>query len=248
MLEIVEASADDRAAWEEFLKESNNGTLFHSLVFLSYHEPGRVDARPLIFRDSGRIRAVLPGALIDRSGDLVFASSWGGSFGGLVLKGGEHFEDIECLVGGLLDWCRARDVRAIEISSPPSFYLRDPNQLAEFVLLTKGFRRVRCEITDVLPLLDGAEGARSRWQASARKGVRKASENRVVVRESGALESFYPILEENRERHGTDPTHTLAELQRLFQLVGDRLKLLMADVDGQPVGVRCSSSATRAWY
>jgi len=252
MLDIVEASSEDVAAWEEFLESSNNGTLFHSLTFLSYHEPGPVDTRPLIFRDSGRTLAVLPGALRDREGETVFISPWGGSFGGLVVRGGEDLEGIEILVDGWLDWCRERGIRAIEISQPPSFYLDDPNQLTEFVLVTRGFQRVRCDVTDVIPLGGGMEEARSRWRASARKGARKAGECGVVVEESSDLESFYPILEENRERHGATLTHTLPELEKLFELVGHRLKLLLATVGGEPVGgallFRCNERVALNFY
>ena len=55
------------------------------------------------------------------------------------------------------------------------------------------------------------------------------------MEESGDLEAFYPILEANRAKHGTRPTHTMDELRRLFELVPDRLKLLLGRREGEPV-------------
>lgn len=236
MVEIVDASAEDEAAWEEFLEGSNNGTLFHSLRFLSYHGPGKVEQHPLILRDSGRMLALLPGGLVDGEEGLVFASPWGGSFGGWVLRGGESYDEMELLVDALLEWCRSRGVRRIDLALPPTFYLREPDQLAEFVILAKGFRRVGHEATDVIPLASGLDGVRGRWEASARKAVRKADSAGVIVRESRDVESFYPILLENRRRHGVRPTHSLEEVQRLFDLVPERLKLFTAEGEGRAIG------------
>jgi hypothetical protein len=236
MVDITEATSEDMGAWEEFLQCSNNGTLFHSLKFLAYHEPGRANTKPLVFRHSGRILAVLPGSLVTREGEVVLVSPWGASFGGLVLRGGESYETIEGIVDALLEWCREQKVDAIELTHPPGIYHEAPNQLTEFVLLSKGFRRFRHEVTDVISLHGGLEGIRKRWQASARKGVRKAGEQGLVVEESEDLDAFYPILEENRAKHGTRPTHTLEELRRLFELVPDRLKLLLCRREGEPLG------------
>lgn len=236
LLEIAEATGADGAAWEDFLDESTNGTLFHSLRFLSYHEPGKAEPHPLVFRDSGRILAVLPGGVVEEDRARVFASPWGGSFGGWAVRGDERLEEIERLVDGLLDWCRGQRLDAIRLTLPPIFYLREPSQQIEFVLTTRGFRRVGCEITDVIPLEGGAEGVQRRWLSSARKALRKAHSSGVVVRDAMDLGLFYPLLKENRERHGVRPTHSLGDLERLCELVPERLKLLLAEREGRPVG------------
>ncbi|MCK4546031.1 MAG: GNAT family N-acetyltransferase [Candidatus Eisenbacteria sp.] len=236
MIEIVEVPAEDAGAWDEFVEDSNNGTLFHSLKFLAYHEPGDVDSRSLLFRRSGRTLALLPGALMHRDGEVILVSPWGGSFGGFVLRGGESYETVEALVDSLLVWCREQKIDGIELTHAPGIYMRSPNQLMEFVLLSKGFDRFRYEVTDVIPLQGGEDGVKEQWQASARKAVRKSQEAGMVVRESGDLDLFYPILEENRLRHGARPTHTLAQLRRLFELVPDRLKLLLAYREGDVLG------------
>jgi hypothetical protein len=39
---------EDADAWKAFLRDSNNGTLFHDLEFLAYHPRGKYDFRHLV--------------------------------------------------------------------------------------------------------------------------------------------------------------------------------------------------------
>ena len=50
-------------AWDNFVKLSNNGTLFHSRKFLNYHPKDRFLDNSLIFQTNGNIISVLPAAI-----------------------------------------------------------------------------------------------------------------------------------------------------------------------------------------
>ena len=49
--------------WDDFIDQSNNGTLFHKRKFLNYHPSGRFLDHSLIFEKRGNIIGLLPGVL-----------------------------------------------------------------------------------------------------------------------------------------------------------------------------------------
>ncbi|MDP7071962.1 MAG: GNAT family N-acetyltransferase, partial [Candidatus Marinimicrobia bacterium] len=55
----------DAELWDTFVQESNNGTLFHTRKFLSYHPSDRFKDRSLIFLKKGNPIALLPAADVE---------------------------------------------------------------------------------------------------------------------------------------------------------------------------------------
>ena len=60
-----------------------------------------------------------------------------------------------------------------------------------------------------------------------RNYIRRALEQGLDVAAVGPeyLPTFYRVLERNRAKHGARPTHGLADLQRIFDLTPDRVRL-----------------------
>ena len=50
-MRLIEYTPDLETRWDEFIAETNNGTLFHTQRFLGYHPEGRFEHRHLIFED-----------------------------------------------------------------------------------------------------------------------------------------------------------------------------------------------------
>jgi hypothetical protein len=68
--------------WKAFLEASNNGTLFHDLDFLAYHPLERFDTHHLMFRQNGKLIALLPAAIVSEPDDRRFLKSpYGASVG-----------------------------------------------------------------------------------------------------------------------------------------------------------------------
>jgi len=50
--------------WDEFINNSDNGTIFHKRKFFSYHPAGRFSDNSLVITKSNKIIALFPAALI----------------------------------------------------------------------------------------------------------------------------------------------------------------------------------------
>ena len=66
-MEIIEYSEEWKDKWDQFVLESNNGTMFHMQKFFDYHKPGKFSFNHLIFLEKGNIVAVTSGFTNRRS-------------------------------------------------------------------------------------------------------------------------------------------------------------------------------------
>ena len=58
-------------------------------------------------------------------------------------------------------------------------------------------------------LEDSIEETEKKFRPSHLRAVRKAVENKIIVKESPDIDAFYIILKNNlKTRHGATPTHT----------------------------------------
>ena len=72
--------------WDNFIKNSNNGTIFHTQKFLSYHLQRRFNDHSLLFYSEKTLVAVLPAAAISINNKLELRSHPGASYGGIGSK------------------------------------------------------------------------------------------------------------------------------------------------------------------
>jgi len=97
-MEIVRYTPDWKAKWDNFVENSNNGTIFHKQIFFDYHTPGKFSFNHLMILDKGNIKAVLPGRL---QSDGMFESPIGASYGSLVtddIRFAEALDMIDLLI------------------------------------------------------------------------------------------------------------------------------------------------------
>jgi lipid II:glycine glycyltransferase (peptidoglycan interpeptide bridge formation enzyme) len=100
----------------------------------------------------------------------------------------------------------------------------------DFHLINKGFRYAKREITQSISLDYGITDPFYTLCNKTRTAVRKATKAGLSVDEDvllsdANLETFYPLLWDNRRRLGVTPTHSLEELKRLRDLVPGKLSL-----------------------
>jgi hypothetical protein len=219
---------EDGSAWKAFLRDSNNGTLFHDLDFLAYHASGKYDYRHLVALRGTHIQAIVPGAL---SADGIFVSTAGASVGGPAVKKSLSAEGCLSLVESLQLYCKSAGWRGMEITLPPSVYNDEPAQIIEFALHMRGFQLVHRSMPLLIPL-DHHEGNcyQRLFRQSQRSYVRAFRQKGVVVTETGidGLDEFLELLEGTYERLGALPTHTPKEIESLFRRMPAHLRIWSA--------------------
>ena len=247
---VVKYSEHYRAQWEEFVAQSQQGTLFHTRAFLAYHPPERFQDASLLFFKKEKLLAALPAALVRDEAKLALVSHPGASWGGLATLPGLALHEQEALVAALAQYAREQNCARIVLALPPLFYSARCDQTLEYTYHRAGFRAQRRELTQAVGL---EERRMQNYSAEFQRKIRRAQTLGVVAQESRDLQSFYEILRRNlAARHGALPTHTLDELLDLRQRLPERVRLFAALVEGRMIaGILlfvCNAQAALAFY
>ncbi|MFQ5640018.1 MAG: GNAT family N-acetyltransferase [bacterium] len=251
--DAIEFSKAQAGQWDDFVWNADNGTIFHTRRFLSYHPPGRIRDNSLIIIKDREWIALFPAAVKRTSGAKILVSHLGASFGGAVIKSPQSIKDTFQLLDVIVNYAHQHAFSKIIMTLPPQIYFSRPNNYFDFALQEFGFTFLKREVSSMLPLDFAEEDILFKFTASARRAVRKAINLGVVVRESNELDRFYVLLERNLKlRHNVQPTHSLAEIESLKKLFPERIRLFAAYKDSSMIaGILifiCNEKVALAFY
>ncbi len=229
-MKIIEYSEKYRDDWDQFVLNSNNGTIFHLQKFFDYHTPGKFNFNHLIFIENDRIEAVLPGSKTNE----LFESPVGASYGSIVTKDIKFKEAME-IVSTLKNYGKKNRIEEFLLTPPPIVYEEKQNQNLDFAMLWQGFKFDLHYISSAIKL-DPDEDILPRFQATVRRNIRKSLKNKEVrVEINERYDEFYPILIDNKSRHNVKPTHSYEDLLKLKELMPENLKLFMVYYKDIPI-------------
>ncbi len=218
-----------RDKWDHFVRQGNNGTIFHLRRFLNYHPEGRFQDHSLVFTGSKGLLALFPAAEIQVDGLRQLVSHPGATYGGLITPASLSFKNSYSLVENLLEYASRQGFDRITLTLPPTIYNRRLSNYVDFVLLQHGFTYLRREVSSILFLEQSPAENLAKFTDASRRAVRKARSCGVEVRFSQDYTAFYNILLHNlKRRHNVQPTHTLDELLKLADLFPTEIHLLAA--------------------
>ncbi|MFZ1289442.1 MAG: GNAT family N-acetyltransferase [Melioribacteraceae bacterium] len=229
-MEIIEYTTEWKEKWDNFVLNSSNGTMFHMQKFFDYHTPGKFKFNHLIFQEKNKIKAVLPGSLINNS---HFESPIGASYGSIVIPDITFKETME-IVSTLLDYSKKNGFKELTLTAAPMIYETFPNHNLDFSMLWQGFNFQLHYISSAIKLNPNIDII-SRFTQTARRNIRHSIKEGVRVEVNEKYDEFYPILIENKAKHNVKPTHSYEDLLKLKQLMPDRLKLFMVYLDEKPI-------------
>ncbi len=241
---LFSASDMSDAQWDAFVNESDNGTIFHTRRFLSYHPPGRFDDASVVFYKKGEPLALLCAARKESSRGKECISHPGASYGGFVYKKNLSIKEAFFLVESWEEFARQHGCKKLQITLPPLIYQKHYSHYIDFALIRNGFSYTRREVSSVVQLDTPHEELLDTYRSDARRAVKKAAGAGVCVRETDEYEQFYAILKTNlRMRHNVEPTHTLEQLRILARLFPRRIRLWGAFKDERMIAGVCNFSA-----
>jgi predicted N-acyltransferase len=237
--------------WDHFVRQSNNGTIFHLQKFLDYHPVNQFDFHHLMFYDGNKLIAVLPAAV--RNDGKLLASPIGASYGGLVL-GNIKYQKNEEIIDVLLEYSARQGFQKIHLTPAPVVYHKQPIQDIDYALTFKGFDNNLHYISHVVKHCKGDHVAE--FRATARKYIHRYQRNPdlnvKLANTTREFEEMYPILLENKARHNARPTHTLDELIRIRELFPNEINLFAVRLKDKLIAAslnfRCNSQVLLCFY
>ena len=226
IIEVKIMEESDSDLWDEFVENSENGTIFHLQRFLKYHPKNRFKNYDLMFRMDNELIGVIPGTEKDDSG-RTFISHPGASFGSVVIKNNTPVKQISSIIKAMVIHLKENEFTKAVINQAPLPYMNKFYEDIDFSYYSNGFRSIKKEISSIIFLdFKNKDDIINSLKPSTKRSVKKALKYKVYNKETKKIEAFYNILEENLSSvHNVKPTHSLAELKKLLKLFPERIKL-----------------------
>lgn len=210
--------------WNNFIENSNNGTIFHRLDFLDYHKDRFKDnEHHLIWYKGDAIYAMMPLGIFEENGEKIARSPFGASWGGLVH--GFNFKSKYALkiVEQLKEYLKNINVNKCYITVAPGCYYKKYTNYFEFSLSAHGFSLQKRELNHIIPLPTTHTNISLSLDAKCRNQCKQSIKN-FSINNNAEIEEFYDVLLEDKKRHdNATATHTLADLKHLKKIFPDRI-------------------------
>lgn len=230
--------------WDNFVAGSDNGTIFHTRKFLSYHPKPRFNDSSIIVKKNDKLFSVFPAAIIEREGKRILTSHSGASYGGFVYNSDLNLKDAFSLIEGLENFGKKNNCDRIQLTIPPIIYETKYSNYLDFALVKNHFLYMKREISSVVQLDIPEEKLLSTYRAEARTAVNKSIKKGVVIRECDNYEEYYEILKKNLKlRHNVTPTHTIDELKKLAKIFTKEIRLWGAFLGDKLIAGVCNFTA-----
>lgn len=230
-MQTVKYCEENFEAWDEFVRQSLNGTFLHTRRYLSYHGERFKDVSLLFKDEDEKIVGVFPAAIDPNEGNRI-VSHPGITYGGILhagkLRGARMLEAF----GKLKEFYAEQGFASLRYKAVPEIYHRAPAADDLYALFINSAARYRCDLSCAI-------GFAERPKASSRRerSLKKALKVGVRVEEGAHFaSSLWKILEDNLARkYEARPVHTLDEITHLESLFSDQIKFVAAVLSGEVI-------------
>lgn len=252
-IRIVRYTADRQNEWDAFVERSKNGTFLFLRAYMDYHQDRFHDHSLLYYNEKGRLLAVMPanellqesrcpdagslGREINCTADdgqrqcAVLVSHQGLTYGGLVLSLEARTVDVMAMFEATIYYLRNMGFAEWRYKQMPTIYHRCPAEEDEYALWRNNAILSTCLISTTIPLNDCS--LYPEMERRRRRGVKKAQQSGYIIKETKAIELFWPIMENNlHDRYGVRPVHTLDEMRLLMERFPQNIRCYLAECDG----------------
>lgn len=213
-------TSQDKPMWDDFVRNSKNGTFLFERLFMEYHSDRFQDHSLLCFDDKAKLVALLPANEIRSV--RQFYSHQGLTYGGFVLHKRIHAVEVGLLFTETIRYLREQGFESWIYKTIPSIYQRVPSEEVEYFLWRNGASLEGCNLSctinlrSTLPITADAS-RRHRRQLCLQSGMLLLEGGKQLPADE-ALRRFWPIMEQNMQlRYGASPIHTLDEMLLLQQ-------------------------------
>lgn len=215
----------DRANWDNWIRQSKNGTFLFYREYMEYHKD-RFDDHSLIFTDAqDEWVAVMP-ATVNKNNELV--SHGGLTYGGLVTskktKGNVPLQAFH----GLTAYCRGASLKKLRYKVVPHIYHEIPAEDDLYALFRCGAQLIRRDLSSTIRM-----DSRLPYSKGRKYCLKLAEKAQVTLMEEPAFDEFFELEQRVLEKHNTKPVHTASEMKALQTAFPKNIRLFTARLSGE---------------
>lgn len=226
MITVTRYTPQDHQTWNEFVKQSRQGTFLFDRNYMDYHQD-RFHDHSLMIYYKDKLYALLPAnEVVSASSNEIpqkeLISHQGLTYGGL-LTCNKMTAELTCetfeAIGNHL---KQEGFSKLTYKAIPWIYHKIPSEEDLYALIHVGKASLSAREISTTILLQN----KLRFSEQRRRGVNKAKKNSLIIRQSSQEDvfAFWNILNNNlQQKYHTRPVHSNEELQLLMSRFPDNI-------------------------
>ena len=226
-MQIKRYTSADKEAWDNFVRQSKNGTFLLLRDYMDYHSDRFADHSLLCMDDEGTLLALLP---CNEAADGELCSHAGLTYGGLVLSQRSTTAQVCHIFQTLQTYMHQAGLAALTYKCIPHIYHQLPAE-EDLYALTQVCQAqlVGRKVSAVLDLQHRLPIRERRMRY-----IRAARKKGLEIVPSTDFAAYWPILNETlRRKYNAAPVHTLGEIELLHSRFPENIHLLLSQREGQ---------------
>jgi hypothetical protein len=217
---IVRYSPSDKTSWDNFVRESRNGTFLSYREYMDYHADRFPDFSLMAYDEEGILIGLLPATLKGTHLSSHAGLTYGGVIQGAQMKTGLMLE----LFDAIKKFLRNENVERLSYKTTPHIFHRIPSEEDLYALFRHNATLVRRDLSSTIFLRERLPFSKGR-----RYAIKQAQKNGLTPVRSYDFESFMKLKTETLDaKYGVSPTHTAAEIELLAKRFPDNIKLFVS--------------------
>ena len=219
MITVTRYTPKNHQTWNEFVKQSRQGTFLFDRNYMDYHQD-RFHDHSLMIYYKDKLYALLPAnEVVSASNNEIpqkeLVSHQGLTYGGLLTCNkmtAEHTCETFEAIGNYL---KQEGFSKLTYKAIPWIYHKIPSEEDLYALIHVGKASLSAREISTTILLQN----KLRFSEQRRRGVNKAKKNSLIIRQSSQEDvfAFWNILNNNlQQKYHTRPVHSNEELQLLM--------------------------------
>lgn len=219
MITVTRYTPQNHQTWNEFVKQSRQGTFLFDRNYMDYHQD-RFHDHSLMIYYKDKLYALLPAnEVISASNNEIpqkeLVSHQGLTYGGL-LTCNKMTAELTCeTFEAIGNYLKQEGFSKLTYKAIPWIYHKIPSEEDLYALIHVGKASLSAREISTTILLQN----KLRFSEQRRRGVNKAKKNSLIIRQSSQEDvfAFWNILNNNlQQKYHTRPVHSNEELQLLM--------------------------------
>lgn len=193
--------------WDDFIRNSKNGTFLFQRNFMDYHSDRFKDFSLMVF-EKKKLVAMLPAN--HRQSQLI--SHQGLTYGGLIFSKSLKFEKIIKAFKAILLYLEGASIAQLIIKPVPKIYHLYPSDEMDYLLFLLKAQLLKTDLSSGI-----LQSNSLKIQSNRMEGVKKAKKHNLQIRKTTDFDPFWnKILIPNLQaQFKVDPIHSLSEIKHL---------------------------------
>lgn len=219
MITVTRYTPKNHQTWNEFVKQSRQGTFLFDRNYMDYHQD-RFHDHSLMIYYKDKLYALLPAnEVVSASNNEIpqkeLVSHQGLTYGGL-LTCNKMTAELTCeTFEAIGNYLKQEGFSKLTYKAIPWIYHKIPSEENLYALIHVGKASLSAREISTTILLQN----KLRFSEQRRRGVNKAKKNSLIIRQSSQEDvfAFWNILNNNlQQKYHTRPVHSNEELQLLM--------------------------------